>query len=186
MGKFYFILWLRWALRLTTCSISLAAFFSFIVVIYSYLLYGMPDLHVEILTALYDIFKFWFPVFWSLTLLLAIFRGLKYIFNRCINGYELKLLTCTSAKDDKIDDEFIDIIGYGDLVKVWRKWFMLNIWLVGSFMVLSIVFTYIFTSFTGVFEWFNIYWLYGFILVSGYLSFMLLGTRCKKVKIVKC
>jgi len=62
---------------------------------------------------------------------------------------------------------------------------MLLVWLVGSMVVFALVAMRIFTSYSGLFEWFNIYWLFGFILVAGYLSFILLGMRCKKIKIVK-
>ena len=116
--------------------------------------------------------------------MLALFRSLNYIFNKCIHGYELKLLTCTSKKEET--SEVLEVIGYGDLVKVWRRWFMLLIWLVGSMMIISLVITYFFTTYSGVFEWFSIYWLFAFILVSGYFSFMLMGSRCKRVKVVKC
>ncbi|MCF6310439.1 MAG: hypothetical protein L3J19_08245 [Sulfurimonas sp.] len=186
MGRFYFVLWLRWATRLTLCSVILALFGTLIITLYLYISQGMPNFNSEISEALFNIFKFWFPILWSLTLLLALFRSLKYIFNSCINGYEFKLLTCESAKDKNKEDETIEIIGYGDLVMVWRRWFMLNIWLVGSFMIFSLVYTYLFTSFNGVFEWFNIYWLFTFIILSGYFSFILLESRCKKVKVVKC
>ena len=179
MSRFYFILWLRWAARLVTCSVLLAYAITIIITATIYFSSSMPELNTEVFRALKDILDFWFPIVWSLTLLLALFRGIKYIFNTCINGYEFKLLTCKG-------DETIEIIGYGDLVKVWRKWFMLNIWLVGSFMIIAVVLTHVFTSFSGVFDWFSIYWLFGFILLSGYFSFMLMGARCKKVKIVKC
>ena len=179
MSRFYFLIWLKWAARLITCSVLLAYAITITITIIMYFLSGMPTLNKEIFSALKDILDFWFPIVWSLTLLLSLFRGIKYIFNTCINGYEFKLLTCKG-------DETIEIIGYGDLVKVWRKWFMLNIWLVGSFMIIAVVLTHVFTSFSGVFDWFSIYWLFGFILLSGYFSFMLMGARCKKVKIVKC
>ena len=139
----------------------------------------MPALNSEVFEALLNIFKFWFPIVWSLTLLLALFRSLKYIFNICFAGYELKLYSC-DGKD------ILENIGYGDLVKVWRKWFMLIIWLVGSLMVLSLAYTYMFTSYSGVFEWFDIYWLFGFILISGYFSFIMMSARCKRVKVAKC
>lgn len=179
MSRFYLFLWLRWAVRLTLCSILLAALFSFLVTLFIYVLRGLPELAPEITDALFDIFTFWFPIFWSFTILIALFRGLKYIFNNCINGFELKLLTCES-------DEIIETIGYGDLVKVWRKWLMLLIWLTGSVMILAIIYTKLFTAYDGLFEWFNIYWLYGFILFSGYFSFIIMSSRCKKVKIVSC
>ncbi|MFA7501052.1 MAG: hypothetical protein WCY85_08630, partial [Sulfurimonas sp.] len=92
---------------------------------------------------------------------------------------ELKLLTCEGS-------DVIEVIGYGDLVKVWRKWLMLLIWLVGSAMILALIYTNLFTSYDGVFEWFSIYWLYGFILLSGYFSFIILSSKCKKIKIVTC
>ena len=90
MSKFFFLLWLKWAVRLTTCSILFAAVFSFFVTIFIYFFQGMANLNDEVRSALFDIFKFWFMIFWALSLILAHFRGLKYIFNRCINGYELR------------------------------------------------------------------------------------------------
>ncbi|DAB27424.1 MAG: hypothetical protein A2513_07005 [Sulfurimonas sp. RIFOXYD12_FULL_33_39] len=179
MSKFFFLLWLKWAVRLTTCSILFAAVFSFFVTIFIYFFQGMANLNDEVRSALFDIFKFWFMIFWALSLILAHFRGLKYIFNRCINGYELKLLTCK-------DDEAVEVIGYGDLPKLWRRWLMLNVWFVGSFMIFALIYTTIFTSYNGVFEWFNIFWLYGFILLSGYFSLITIGLKYKKIKIASC
>lgn len=153
--------------------------FSFLITTYLYIDQGMPSFNSDIISALFQIFKFWFPIVWSLTLLIALFRSLKYVFNSCLAGYELKLLTCTK-------NEIIENIGYGDLVKVWRKWFMLIIWLVGAQMVLAIAFTYMFTSYNGIFEWFDIYFLFVEVLVAGYISFILLGGRCKNVRVVKC
>lgn len=179
MSKFYITLWLRWAIRLTVCSLLFAAFFSFFTTFFIYFLRGMPELSTEVSFALFEILKFWFPVFWSFGILFGLFRGLKYIFNSCINGFELKLITCDGSQT-------IEVIGYGDLIKVWRKWLMLLIWLVGSFTVLAIVFTNLFTSYSGLFEWFDIYALYGFILLGGYVSFIIMSFRCKKIKIVTC
>ena len=179
MRRFYIILWFRWAIRITSCSVLAAASLSLFIKLFIYVSQGMPLFSNEILLALLEIFKFWFPISWSITLLLALFRGLKYIFNNCINGYELKLLSCDS-KDE------IENIGYGNLVKVWRKWFMLIIWLVGAQMILAVAFTYLFTSYSGIFEWFDIYFLFVEILIAGYFSFILLGGRCKQIKVVKC
>ena len=179
MSKFYLFLWFRWSLRLTLCSVVLASGVASLITLYTYISQGIPTLDSDIFIALKDVFKFWFPILWSLTLLLALFRSLKYLFNSCIYGYELKLYSCDLK-------EVLEYIGYGDLVKVWRKWFMLIIWLVGSLMILSLTFTYLFTSYNGVFEWFNIYWLFAFILISGYFSFIFISHRCKRVKVVKC
>ncbi len=179
MNKFYLLLWLRWSIRLITCSVVLAALISFGVIMYIYINQGMPTINSDIYSALKSVFKFWFPILWSLTLLLALFRSLKYIFNSCIAGFELKLYGCNSQ--DLLAD-----VGYGDLVKVWRKWFMLIIWLVGALMIFSLVYTSLFSSYSGVFEWFDIYWLFSFILISGYFSFIFMSARCKRVKVVKC
>lgn len=182
MSKFYLLLWLKWAIRLTLSSILGAVVFSLLVTLAMYSFKDMPPLDDAVLAALFDIASFWFSILWSLTLLLFLFRGMKYIFNDCMNGYTMKLLTC--QKEEK--NELIEVVGYGDLVKVWRKWLMLLIWLVGAQMVVALVLTSLFSNFSGVFDWFNIYLLYGFILFAGYFSFMILSVRCKRVKIVKC
>lgn len=179
MNKFYILLWLRWSIRVTLCSTVLASVFSLFITLYVYISQGMVTIDAKVLKALIDIFVFWFPIVWSFTILLALFRALKYIFNVSISGYMLNLYSC----DGK---ELLREVGYGDLVKVWRKWFMLIIWLVGSLMVISLAYTYMFTPYSGVFEWFNIYWLFAFLLLSGYFSFILMTTRCKRVKVVKC
>jgi len=179
MSKFYFFLWTRWAVRLILCSVILASVFSFVVTLFVYFSHGTPTFSSEIKQALIDVFWFWFFISWNFTLLIALFRSLKYIFNRCTAGYELKLLSC-------LEKEVLEDIGYGDLLKVWRKWFMLLIWLVGSMMIIALVITHFFTSYSGVFEWFNIYYLFGFILASGYFSFMIMTARCEHVKIIKC
>ena len=179
MSKFYLQLWLKWAIRVSLCSIGFAAIVSLLISLFMYVSQGMPLLSSEVQSALLEITSFWFPLVWNLTLLFVLFRSIKYIFNSCNAGYKFELYNCRG-------DEIIEIIGYGDLVKVWRRWFMLIIWLVGSQMVFITAFTYMFTSYEGVFSWFNIYWLYSFTLLAGYLSFILLGNRCKRVKVSKC
>ena len=182
MNKFYIQLWFWWALRLTLCSVVMASIISFFVSLFLYVNRGMQELTSEVLTALVQIFFFWFAIIWSFTLLVALFRSLKYIFNSCCSSYKLTLLTCPSEGESEV----IETIGYGDLVKVFRRWLMLIIWLVGAQMILAVAFTKLFSSDIAIFEWFNIYVLYLFVLVAGYFSFILLGTRCKRVKVVKC
>lgn len=179
MSKFYFLLWIRWALRVTLCSVIMASIFASLLTAFLYIKQGASSLSPEVLQALGDIFLFWFPLVWSITLLIALFRSLKYIFNNCNNGYELKLLECNKQ-------DVIEVIGYGDLVKVWRRWFMLLIWLSGGQMVIAVGILYLFSIYESVFDWFSIYVLFGFILSSGYLSIILLAGRCKKVKVIKC
>ena len=99
MHKFYFFIWLRWATRLTIGSTILASVISFIITLFIYFSQGAPALNNESLNALFDVFKFWFPITWSLALLISLFRGLKYIFNTCINGFELKLLECEKIEE---------------------------------------------------------------------------------------
>jgi hypothetical protein len=109
MSKFYFLIWLRWFARVSTCSVLLAYLFSILITVGSYLSSSQPELNAEVFNALKNILEFWFPIVWSLTLLLALFRSLKYVFNVCANGYKFELLTCKG-------DEVIKVVGYGDLV----------------------------------------------------------------------
>ena len=182
VSKFYFSLWFFWALRVTLCSVIMASVLSAFITLYIYVSQGSSVLSSEVLAALTQVFKFWFIILWSVTLLLALFRSLKSVFSSCHGGYKLNLLTCPKEGESEV----LDAIGYGDLLKVWRKWFILIIWLVGAEMVFAIVFTKLFTSYDGIFEWFDIYLLYAFVLIAGYFSFILLSTRCKRVEISKC
>lgn len=176
------MLWFYWSLRLTLSTLLSTSFISLGITLFLYFFQGFQELNSDVYRALFEIFQFWFPLVWSLMLLLFLFRTLKYIFNSCYNGYKLTLLSC--PKEAK--SETIEVIGYGDLLKVWRKWLMLLIWLVAGLMVVAVVFTQFFTAYESVFDWFSIYILYLFILLSAYLSFIILSSRCKRVRIVKC
>ena len=173
VNKFYLLLWFKWSLRLTVESTLLAGFFSLIVTLFLYVKQGASVLNESVVYALVDIFFFWFAILWSVALLLALFRGIKYIFHGCNNAYKLDLYSCEKEQGS----ELIVDIGYGDLVKVWRKWFMLMIWLVASQMIIA----YILST-----EWFSIVMLYLYIQVAGFFSFMILSAKCKRIKIVRC
>jgi hypothetical protein len=167
MSRFYFFLWLRWASKLSVYSISLAFLITFFITLLTYIKLGFVSLDEEVVKALLAVFKFYFLFAFSFTILLILFRSIKYIFNQCIHGYELKLLSC----DKK---EIVETIGYGDLLRVWRKWIMLLIWLVAVCMIVTL------------FNFFNIYALFIFILLSGYLSFIILISKCDKVRVIRC
>ena len=181
MSKFFFSIWLRWATRLTLESVLIALLLSLAITSYIYFRQGLPAFTSEVLYALVTIVQFWFGIIWSVSVLLSLFRGMKYIFNSCSGGLSLELLTC--PKEEKSTP--IEVVGYGDLVKVWRKWFLLLIWLVASQMVIVLILFYILGS-EDIFEWFSVYTLYAFILVAGYFSFIVLSARCKRVRISKC
>jgi len=179
MGTFYFYLWFYWALKVTLNSLLTAAVFSLIMTFFLYIQQGAIDLTSEVIDALLDIAIFWFPIFWSFVLLIVLFRSVKYIFENCFDGYKFQLLSCNKTK-------VISSIGYGDLVKVWRKWFMLLIWLSAIEMIFALVFTKVFTSYESLFEWFNIYILYTFILIAGYISFIVIASKCRQIRISMC
>ncbi|WP_457743332.1 hypothetical protein [Sulfurimonas sp.] len=183
MSKFYFLLWLRWAIVLTFLSVILAFVIAAFITLFTYINQGTRTLDTQIYQALYDIFKFWFALSWSFTVLLSLFISLKFVFNRCTAHYKLNLLSCPNKSEISY---VLEKISYGDLVKVWRKWFMLLIWLVGAQMIFILIFMKFFSSYTTLFEWFNIYILYIFVLIAGYFSFMILSGKCKKVKVAKC
>lgn len=167
MNKFYFYLWLNWATKLSVNTLLVTLLITAILTLITYIKLGFVTLDVKSTQALFDIYKFYFSIVFSITLLFMLFRSIKYVFNKCIYRYELKLLSCNQQ-------DIIEEIGYGDLVKVWRKWFMLLIWLVAICMIVT------------VFNFFNIYAMFLFILLSGYFSFIILISRCKKVKVVRC
>ena len=182
MSKFYLHLWLSWAVRLTLSSLALALLLSIGITFFLFAKQSFPTLNEEVLHALLSILKFWFAPLWGITLLYSLFRGIKYIFNVCKKGYKLELLSC--PKEGNIEP--IELVGYGDLVKVWRKWLMLIIWLVGAQMIVAMAVNYLLISSRFSLAWFNIYVLYSFILLAGYFSFMVLSVRCKRVRLVKC
>ena len=164
--------------RVTLCSVALGAFVALVVTLFTYAQQS-AKIDINILKALLDIYWFWFVLSWSGTLLIALFRSLKYLFNVCLDGYQLRLLSCDT-------NELVYPIGYGDLLKVWRKWFMLLIWIVASLMIASLGITYLVSDYTSVFEWFNIFWLFSFVLLAGYFSLILMIAKCKRVELIKC
>ncbi len=176
MRRFWFKLWLSWAVRFSVESILFASAFSFVVSAAIYYLKGMPDLQSDVLYALSDIFRFWFAIFWSMTLLLSLFRGLKYLFNHCYEGYVLKLLTCKGA-------ETIETVGYGDITPLFRKWMMSMIWSISTLMIFSFIVSYFLLN---SYNWYNIYVMYIFILISGAITLPLMGHRCKRIKLQIC
>lgn len=179
MRSFYFRLWLKWALRVTVESVAFGAVMAGFIVLFIYLKKGMPPLDTEVGNALSDLFRFWFGLAWSVALLLSLFRSIKYIFNRCENGYKLQLLSCETQEE-------IVPVGYGDLVRVWRRWLMLLIWSSAVLiMLLTLVMRFVFGIDT-LFSWLNIYALYAIILLGGYISLVLLMARCKKIRTVRC
>ena len=179
MRSFYFRLWLVWALRVTLESLIFGALMAFLIVVVIYIKKGMPTLETEVLKALEDIFLFWFSLAWSVALLLSLFRSLKYLFNRCLGGYKLQLLSCDTKEE-------IDPVGYGDLVRVWRRWLMLLIWSSAVFIMMIALFMHFVFGMTELFSWLSIYVLYGIVMISGYTSLVLLMARCKKTRIVRC
>ena len=176
MSRFWIRLWLVWVVRFTVESIVLASILSLTVTAVIYIGKGMISIDRDVLKALFDLFRFWFVILWSLTLLVSLFRSIKHLFNHCYNGYVLKLLTCDGA-------EVIETIGYGDISKVFRKWMMAMIWSVSALMILSFSVSYLFLN---SYNWYNIYVLYIFIVISGGVTIPLMGSRCKRVKLSKC
>ena len=179
MFKFYILLWAGWAVRLTFFSVFWASLFSVFVTAFLYVSRGSISLSTEVIDALLEIFRFAFPIIWSITILVALFRSLKFLFNRCIAGYELKLLSCDAKA-------YIEPIGYGDLLKVWRRWLFVIIWISATQMLLATAILYFIDSNLVISDWFNIYLLYGFVMISGYFSFIVLAGRCKSIKVLQC
>ncbi|MEN4046950.1 hypothetical protein [Sulfurimonas sp. NWX367] len=186
MSRFYFFIWLQWAVKLTLYTALLTFFIAAFITLVIYISQGTGTLDNEITRALLTIFKFWFMVAWNFALLIVLFRSLKYIFNKCIKGYVFVLLGCPKEETNEETGKIIDEIGYGDLLKVWRKWFMLMIWTVAGEMIVAVIVMKLFSSYESVFTWFNMYVLHIFILIAGFFSFIVLSVKCKKVQVKKC
>jgi len=179
MGKFSLFLWLFWVKNITLKSFLYGAVFAFVLTIFFYIFYGMPSLSEDILHALYEVFSWSFAFTWSISFLLFLFREFLSVFERCIVGYKLQVLDCQTK-------EPLVAIGYGDIVKIWRRWFFVLIWLVASCFILLSVFLYLLGSAQSFREIFSIYLLYVFVMFSGYISFLFLIYRCKKTKVQRC
>jgi|GEM_PF-619971 len=182
MFKFYLQVWLFWVFRMIVVSLILTLIASFLITLLLYLKQGLPPFNEEIYEAVLAIYNFWVLLLLNFTIPIALFINAKYLFNHCIDGISLKLLSC--PKDSK--GEIIDIIGYGDIVKVWRKWLLLIVWNTAVIMLISVVISYLFTSYESIFDWFSVYLLYTYILMAGFFSIVLLTSRCKSVRMSKC
>jgi len=182
VSRFYLRVWFFWALRLTFCSLGLALLLATFITLFIYINEGMVPLEDEVIDALWSLERFWFMIMWSFTILVALFRSLKYIFGVCYQGYKFELLSC--PHEGRV--EVIQKIAYGDLIRVWRKWFMLLIWLVGAMMIFALSATYLFSEEGALFAWFDIYTLFISLLIAGYFSFIFISSRCKKVRLKRC
>jgi hypothetical protein len=179
MRKFWFLLWFNWAIWVSISSVLIAGVFDFFITFGLYIYKGMPELNSDTLNALTDIWLFWFSIIWSMALLLSIFLSVKRLFNRCYTNSKLQLLTCN-------EQELIDIVLLGDIVKVWRKWLMVIIWFVAIEILVFSVLRYILGFGMEFWEWFSMYWLYIFILFAAFLSLPLMVARCRRIRLVSC
>lgn len=181
MRKFWFLLWLDWAIFITISSLLFATVIDSILTLSIYILKDMPILDTQSLNALGTIWKFWFAILWSATLLLSIFLSMKRFFNKCYDGYKLQLLTCAVR-----DEEVIDIVLLGDIVKVWRKWLMVLIWGVAVEILFVSIGRYFLGFGLDFWVWFNMLWLYLFILLAALSSLPLMAARCKRIRLARC
>lgn len=178
MKRALFFIWLRWALWITLFSVITAALLSLAVTFYMYFAKGAIPLDSEVINALVEIGLFWFAIFWSVTLPLSTFFGMKQLFKVCHNGRNLQLFSCVK--------EPIDDIGYEDLTKVWRKWLFLIIWGVAAQLVFIIALQYIVGNDGELMRWFNIYYMYAFVMTSSFTTLVIMVNRCKLVELKRC
>jgi len=179
MRRFWFFLWFDWVVFITISSLLFSTVIDFILTFSIYISKGMPTFDTETLNALGAIWKFWFGIIWSATLLLSIFLSMKRFFNKCYDGYKLQILTCKEF-------EVIDIVLLGDVVKVWRKWLMVLIWGVATEILFVSVVRYFLGLGLDFWVWFNMGWLYLFILLAALSSLPLMAARCKRVRLTRC
>ncbi len=178
MGRFYFSLWVRWVVYVTSRSIMVAAVAALLVAGYLYIQKGSPSLDLEVKRALWNIFVFWFAIFWSASLVFFVFRSVKLLFNDCKNGYLFRLYSCEKG------EEYIEPVGYGDLPRVWRRWLLLLVWNVAAEIILSGFVLKLMGK--NILDYLDIYLLYAFIMIAGYNGIVFFQTFCKRVRIERC
>ncbi len=178
MRSFWLGMWWRWALWVTLFSILVALITDIALTFGIYLLKGVPPLNATVFEALLEIGRFWFGILWSITLLLALFLSVKRLFNRCIAGRQMHLFTCK-------DHERINPVLMGDVVVLWRRWMILLIWVV-TVETLAVSGVGYLWGIEGFWSWFDIYWLYAFLVIASALTLPLLPSRCKRIEVVSC
>lgn len=179
MVRFYLYLWFLWVLRMLGVTLFMSGFLSLLITTYFFIQKGLPAFESEIISALFEIFIFWFLLLLNLAIPLALFISTKHLFNNCINAISLKLKSCK-------DGLFIEDVGHGDGVKVWRKLLFLIVWISAVFVLISFMIFYFFNIEGSFFEFLSVYHLYAFILLSGAFALPLLGSRCKSVSLRLC
>ncbi len=179
MHKFYTRLWLYWAGRVTLETLLFAFAMALFVTLFFYVKKGAPALEEEVVGALWSIFAFWFKIVWAFAFLLVLFRSIKWVFERCYAGYRLRLRECATQR-------IIEEIGYGDLVRVWRRWFVTLVWIITLLSVIISALMHFLAGVDSFFAWFDIWVLYLLSMTGGYISFWLLGAFCKRVKVERC
>jgi len=179
MFKFWFVLWLRWAYFVSSVSFLGATLLSVVITLIIFFIKSNLAFHEGTLSALYDIALFWLPISWSLSFVLTLLWSLKKIFNVCLFGHTLELYDC----DGKT---YIEEIAAKNLRKLWRKWLFALIWTSAALTVLSVLLVYFILPTQSLFGWFSIYWLYVFVMLSGYITLPLMASRCKMVKVESC
>ncbi|MBD3823928.1 MAG: hypothetical protein IE916_05395 [Epsilonproteobacteria bacterium] len=179
MFSFYLRLWLSWVLRFTLYTFFLTFALTLLGTFCIYAVWGFAQLTPQVQEALGEVALFLSLPAYALSLLISLFLNLKYLFNRCYGGYELTLLACEKS-------EPLEAIGNGDVVKIWRKWMMLNAWLVASMVIIVALLLKVAGSEGGLFGWFDAKALFGLLLVSGLFCIMMLGSKCKRVKVGRC
>ncbi len=178
MRKFWFSLWVYWGFWLSLFSLAFGVAGSMLITLGLYLLKGMPSLSPEIWQALADVFTFWFKIVWSVGLPLGLLLVVKRLFYRCYDHFQMHFLQCPSRTE-------LRDLSVRDTTKLWRKWLFSLVWIVAT-QIIIVVAVHYFRGAESLMGWFNVYWLYGFILIGGAVTLPLMGARCKMVQVKRC
>ena len=176
MHKFWFYNWIYWALHLTLFSMMLSTLLSSLITLLHYLS-SSASLNSDTISALGNIFNFYFAFTWSFSFVLGLLLSVKKLFVRCFDGERFELLSCDAK-------QIIEKISLFEQSKLFRKWMIAIIWSVAAQMVFISVLSYLF--FNGSFSWFNHYSLYVMVLISGAVVLPLLSSRCKMIRLKSC
>lgn len=173
--SFYLKLYLFWFTWVSLRTLFIAFILSLVTALIVYISKGFAPLNEETFSALKEVFYFTFPIFASLSFIIALLLVFKALFSKNIEGKKIKLYDC--------EDEHIPEPLLSDVTMLWRKWLFVTVWAILIFLVLFIGVWKLASGDFPPISWFNAQSLYVLISFLGGIVFVFGINTCKKIRI---
>ncbi|NOQ30708.1 MAG: hypothetical protein GQ570_06260 [Helicobacteraceae bacterium] len=178
MFTFFLRLWFHFVAYVTVYSLLWGAVLAVVITAITYFLKGAIALDADVQKVLLELAIFYFPFTWGVSFLVSMFMATRTLFYRKANGYMYELYNCD--RSEKILDVTLD-----DALVVWRKMLFGIIWLVTLEVLLGMILSFMLSPKSPLF-WFNIYYLYVFIMIAVFVLIAVMPFRCRRVKLIEC